>query len=112
MAPAPVIPGVISVISQAHGLPPETHHKLSALTLHGQSFIEADHMPPGTLPRTSEGDELPPAISMVSFGVDALPTTVEWLSPPAAIAQAPYEGRRAGVCVGVAGELIELIENA
>jgi catechol 2,3-dioxygenase-like lactoylglutathione lyase family enzyme len=112
VAPAPVIPGVISVISQAHGLPPETHHKLSALTLHGQSFIEADHMPPGTLPRTSEGDELPPAISMVSFGVDALPTTVEWLSPPAAIAQAPYEGRRAGVCVGVAGELIELIENA
>jgi hypothetical protein len=49
---------------------------------------------------------------MVSFGVDALPTTLEWISPPAAIAQAPYEGRRAGVCVGVAGELIELIENA
>jgi hypothetical protein len=48
---------------------------------------------------------------MVSFGVDALPSTVDWLAPPAALPQAPYHGRRAGVCVGAAGELIELIET-
>jgi hypothetical protein len=92
-------------------MPPDTPHELAALALRGQSFIEADAMPAGTLPRSSDGDELPPAISMVSFGVDALPSTVDWLAPPAALPQAPYHGRRAGVCVGAAGELIELIET-
>jgi catechol 2,3-dioxygenase-like lactoylglutathione lyase family enzyme len=111
VAPAPLMSGVISVLSNAHGMPPDTPHELAALALRGQSFIEADAMPAGTLPRSSDGDELPPAISMVSFGVDARPSTVDGLAPPAALPQAPYHGRRAGVCVGAAGELIELIET-
>lgn len=110
---APVVPGVITVISNAHGLPPDTPHELAALALRGQSFIEADHMPAGTLPRRALDGELPPAISMVSFEVDQLPEDSElvWLAPPAALAGLPYNGRRAGVCVGAAGEWIELIER-
>lgn len=112
---APEMNAVITVISAAHGLPPTTMHPLAALTLHGQSFIEADGMPAGTLPRespTTPSSELPPAISMVSFGVDRLPTTVpQWLGPAQALPQAPYYGRAARVAIGPAGEWIELIEQ-
>ena len=111
VATAPVVAGVISVISNAHGMPAGTKHDLAAIALSGQSFIEADTMPAATLPRSSKGDELPPAIAMVSFGVDRLPDSLTYLSPPQALPQAPYHGRRAAIAVGAAGELIELIEN-
>ncbi len=108
---APVIPAVISVISNAHGLPPDTKHELAAIALSGQSYIEADTMPAATLPRTSVGDELPPAISMVSFGVDRLPDSLTYVADPQQLPQAPYHGRRAALTHGAAGELIELIER-
>jgi hypothetical protein len=111
VAVAPVIPAVISVISNAHGLPGDTRHDLAALSLTGQSYIEADTMPPGTLPRLADAGELPPAIAMVSFGIDALPEGLDWLAPPATLPIAPYHGRRAALCVGAGGELIELIER-
>ena len=111
VAIAPVIPAVISVLSNAQGLPSETQHDLAALALSGQSYIEADTMPTSTLPRTARAGELPPAIAMVSFGVDKLPETLESLSPPQTLPAAPYHGRRAAVCVGPAGELVELIER-
>jgi len=112
VAKAPVIPAVISVLSNAQGLPSDTKHDLAALALQGQSYIEADKMPPATLPRTARDGELPPAIAMVSFIVKQLPGGLSWLAPPRTLAQAPYHGRRAAVCVGAAGELIELIEGA
>jgi len=112
VAKAPVIPAVISVLSNAQGLPADTKHDLAALALQGQSYIEADKMPPATLPRTARDGELPPAISMVSFIVKQLPSGLSWLAPPRTLALAPYHGRRAAVCVGAAGELIELIEGA
>lgn len=108
---APVIPAVISVLSNAHGLPADTMHDLAALPLRGQSFIEADTMPPATRPRVALDGELPPAIAMVSFEVEALPTALDYLAPPEILADAPYHGRRTAVCVGAAGEWIELIER-
>jgi hypothetical protein len=112
VAKAPVIPAVISVLSNAQGLPADTRHDLAALALQGQSYIEADHMPEATLPRVAREGELPPAISMVTFVVKTLPEGLTWLAPPRALPQAPYHGRRAAVCVGAAGEWIELIEGA
>lgn len=111
VAVAPVMPAVISVLSNAQGLPADTPHDLAALALQGQSFIEADTMPAATLPRGGLEGELPPAIAMVSFGVDALPETLEYLAPPTVLPEAPYHGRRTAVAVGAAGELIELIER-
>lgn len=110
---AQIIPVVISVLSNAQGLPSDTKHDLAAIPLAGQSYIEADAMPAATLPRTSEGDELPPAIAMVSFIVDALPSpeALTYAAPPRAIAEAPYRGRRSAICTGPAGEIIELIES-
>jgi catechol 2,3-dioxygenase-like lactoylglutathione lyase family enzyme len=111
VAIAPVMPAVISVLSNAQGLPSDTQHDLAALALQGQSFIEADAMPAATLPRGGLPGELPPAIVMVTFGVDRLPQDLDYLSPPAALAEAPYHGRRAAVAIGAAGEWIELIER-
>jgi hypothetical protein len=107
-----VIPAVISVLSNAQGLPSDTMHDLAALALQGQSFIEADTMPPATRPRVALDGELPPAIAMVTFVVDALPDSLEYLAPPVALPEAPYHGRRAAVCVGSAGEWIELVERS
>jgi catechol 2,3-dioxygenase-like lactoylglutathione lyase family enzyme len=112
VAKAGVIPVVIGVLSAAHGLPRETLHPLAALTLNGQSFIEADGMPAGTVARPAEAGELPAGIAMVSFGVESLPTSIDtWLAPGDTLATPPYHGKRAAVCTGAAGEWIELIEQ-
>lgn len=112
-AAVPVIPAVISVISAAHGLPATTKHNLAAIPLSGQSYIEADTMPSNTLPRVAEDDELPPAIAMVTFEVSSLPAETDelrYVAPPQTLPEAPYHGRRSAVCVGPAGEWIELVE--
>lgn len=112
VAMSPVMPSVISVLSQAHGLPADRKHELAALALQGQSFIEADTMPAATLPRGGLDGELPPAIAMVSFGVDRLPEGLDYLASPVPLPEAPYHGRHAAVAVGAAGEWIELIERS
>lgn len=111
IAIAPVVPAVISVVSKAHDMPITTKHDLAALTLTGQSYIEADTMPAGTLPRAAQDGELPPAIAMISFGVDSLPDTLDYIGAPRTLASTPYHGRKAGVFVGPGGELVELIER-
>ncbi|MEZ5499609.1 MAG: hypothetical protein R3E77_09305 [Steroidobacteraceae bacterium] len=109
--PAAPMQGVISVLSAAHDLPRDTAHELAALSLAGQSFIELDTMPSSTTARPQPPGELPVAISMVSFAVDALPDGLSYRATPRDIAETPYHGRRAAVCVGAGGEWIELIES-
>lgn len=109
---APIIEGVISVLSRAYDLPPRHLHQLSALPLGEGCYIEADTMPAAARPRSVASDELPPAISMVTFRCSALPPgTVERLSAPTALSDDPYRGRRSAVYRGPVGELIELIED-
>ena len=113
VAIAAVIPAIISVLSNAHGMASDSKHDLAAIALHGQSYIEADSMPAGTLARDSIAGELPPGIASVSFGIDSLQaTTARFLAPPRALSEAPYRGRRAATCVGAGGELIELVEQS
>ncbi len=112
VARAPEIPAVISVIAGAFEQPRDTLYTIAAAPLAEQTYIEFDAMPTGVAERGGEANELPPAIAMVSFGIEVIPSTpgLRYLSEPQAIAQAPYHGRRAAVCAGPAGELIELIE--
>ena len=107
---APVIDAVISVMSRAYGLPPLQKHELSALPLGEACYIEADAMPAEARERPTRAGELPPAIAMVSFRCGKLPA-LDYLGPPASVAEEPYAGRRSAVCRGSAGELIELIES-
>ena len=36
---------------------------------------------------------------------------LDWLAEPRTLPQAPYHGRRTAVCIGPAGEWIELVER-
>jgi hypothetical protein len=106
---APEIPSKISVLAHAYGHSPETLYSIAALPLPGQAFIEADAMPAGVLPRPCLPGELPPAIAMVTFEVDALPDGLAWLAPPARHGGLANGDGTSAVCVGPAGELIELV---
>ena len=56
--------------------------------------------------------ELPCSLGLVSMEVDSLDkVTLKPFTAPAAIAEAPYDGRRAATYVGSSGELLELIET-
>ena len=110
--PAPVMDVVVSVLSNTYDQPPDTLHRIAAMPLSDACYIEADQMPAAALPRPTAPGELPPALAMVSFEVDALPSGLKWFSPPATLASLPYKGRRAAACRGPTGELIELIERS
>jgi len=105
-------PAVVSVIADAFGHPADTLYPISAVPLAAQTYIEIDAMPADTAPRDAEPGELPAAMAMVSFRIDTIPENsgLRFFADPQPIAQAPYYGRRAAVCEGAAGELIELIE--
>ena len=108
---APAMPSVVSTLSVRYGLPADYRHPIAALAVGGQCYIEADQMPAGAVPRPCLPGELPPGIAMVSFEVERLPEGPSSGAGPAErIASLPYAGRRACICVGPAGELIELIE--
>jgi hypothetical protein len=106
-------PFSISVISRAQGLPAETTYPLAVGEVSPRFLIEFDEYPDTIGPRPVPSGELPPGTAMVSFYVDDLDQfEVSWNAQPGPIAAFPYNGRRAGVTVGPAGEWIELIEAA
>jgi catechol 2,3-dioxygenase-like lactoylglutathione lyase family enzyme len=108
----PVMHSVVSTLSARYGLPADFRHAIAALPLGGQCYIEADEMPAAAISRPCAPGELPPAIAVVSFEVEALPelpsSSLGSTERPPAL---PYAGRRTRTCVGPAGELIELIES-
>lgn len=103
----PAGPARISVLSKALGIDPETRHPLATAGLPGAHLIEADEYPPACGPRPVKPGHLPPGMAMVSFAVKSLPEKFGGVSLEAA----PYDGKRASLLKGAAGELIELIEE-
>jgi hypothetical protein len=105
-------PAVVSVIADAFDEPADTPYPIAAVPLAAQTYLEIDAMPTAAEARGAEPGELPAAVAMVSFRIGAIPESsgLRFLGTPQPIAQAPYHGRRAAVCEGAAGELIELIE--
>jgi len=105
-------PSTISVLANAYGLPPDHSFKLGIVRFPENFLIELDEYPPQATARPQRPGELPPGMAVVSFAVDDLDQLdVEFLAPPRVVGAAPYEGRRVALTRGVAGELIELIEN-
>jgi hypothetical protein len=104
-------PFQISVISKALQLPATTTYPLAIATLSKDFLIELDEYPDAATDRPVDSGALPPGTSMVSFGVDDLDgLDVEWRAMPRVINSLPYNGNRAAVTVGPAGEWIEIIE--
>jgi catechol 2,3-dioxygenase-like lactoylglutathione lyase family enzyme len=113
MKRGPINGNPVDIIQHAQALPPDHHFPLTIASLaeHG-NLIEFDGYPAHTGPRPRHHGQLPPGVAMTSFGVKKLSALkLHWLSEPAAIKGAGYEGRRAGCVVGPGGELIELIEE-
>ncbi len=99
------------MINAAFGLP-ETH--ISALTMVQAGrlpIVEVDDYPPQATARPRHAGMLPPGNALVSLAMRDLDACdVAWISPPVQRDGPLYEGRRAGTCLGPAGELLELVE--
>ena len=102
----------IGVISRLNDLPEDTLYPLAIAEFDKDFLIELDEYPETIVPREIADGHLPPSTSVVSFFVDSLDVIdVIWREKPTTIEAFPYNGRKVGVTVGVAGEWIELVEK-
>lgn len=102
-----------SVINKAFKFPVDRCHKLSMNCVGRIVNNEVDQYPAETITRPKNEGMLPPGTAMVSFitkSLDNAKTT--FITKPAAHKGVPYQGRRAATCIGSAGELVEMIEEA
>ncbi len=104
-------PFKITTISKANGLNIETTYPLAMAYSAPGYMIELDELPDAIGPRTVAEGYLPPGVAMVSFNSDGIDADVDWVTEPLALAGFPYNGRKAGILRGPAGELIEVILN-
>ena len=105
----------INVVSKAQQLPADHLFSMGFVRLgEFSNSIEIDGYPEETSgPRPVAEGELPPGVSISSFGVsdlDLIDTSL-FVSPPVRLTGAAYMGNRSATIVGPAGELIELIEE-
>jgi hypothetical protein len=102
----------IGVISRLNDLPEDTLYPLAIAEFDKDFLIELDEYPEAIVTREIADGHLPPSTSVVSFFVDSLDAIdVTWREKPTTIEAFPYNGRKVGVTVGVAGEWIELVEK-
>lgn len=105
-------PTIVKIINDRFGLPADHRVPLGIVKMPRDCLIEVDGLPPAARARPCPAGELPPGFAVVSFecaDLDAL--SVAWVQPPRALRDPPYDGRRAGITRGAAGEWIELIEG-
>ena len=100
-----------TMINKAFGLPAGTTSALTMIQKGRLPIIEIDDYPPQAGPRPTDAGMLPPGNALVSLAVDDLDALdVPFITPPSVLQGPVYGGRRAATVVGVAGELVELIE--
>jgi hypothetical protein len=103
----------IPMLADVCGVPGNTPFSLQIAKIAGRRFIiELDEYPPGVPPRPAVKGMIPPGMSMVSFMVDSLDKLpVSWRTAPQSVSGPGYDGQRAAVTEGAAGEWIEIIES-
>ena len=102
----------ITMISKANDLPIDTVYPLSIAYAAPGYLIEIDEMPESVGPREVSAGHLPPGIAIVGFNAVNLEEGLDWHSKPRTLQEFPYNGRKAGILSGPAGEMIEMIEPA
>jgi catechol 2,3-dioxygenase-like lactoylglutathione lyase family enzyme len=107
------MPFINPILAHGCGVPPHTVFPTSVARIPGRSFlVEMDEYPATVAGRPRRTGCLPPGMAMVSFHVERLDAvTVPLRAPARALAGRGYDGRRAGVIEGAAGEWLELIET-
>jgi hypothetical protein len=102
----------LGLVTNAMGLPEGTKMGICTVKLAGQTLIEIDDYPSAAKERPRNAKSLPPGIASVSFATDSLDRVgLPFVAEPRALTGAPYDGKRVGVTTGLAGELIELVEE-
>lgn len=100
-----------AMINEAFGLPADYISALTMVQSGRLPVVEVDDYPAQAKPRARHPGMLPPGNALVTLAMRDLDAcTVDWITPPVVRGGPIYEGRRAGTCLGYAGELIELVE--
>ncbi|MGI9229145.1 MAG: hypothetical protein ACR2P9_04710 [Gammaproteobacteria bacterium] len=101
----------IGVLSDAHGLEPETKHQIAIARISDRFLVELDQYPDSAAPAVTTSGELPAGVAMVSFIVDEFAPGLPFLRAPRRHQVQPYAGRSAATLIGPAGEYIELVKS-
>jgi catechol 2,3-dioxygenase-like lactoylglutathione lyase family enzyme len=100
-----------SMINNAFRLPAGTTSSLTMVQKGRMPIVEIDDYPTQAKPRMAAAGCLPPGNALVTLAVDSLDAIdVPFIMPPTLQAGPLYGGRRAATAIGIAGELIELVE--
>ncbi|MBM3502485.1 MAG: hypothetical protein FJX65_01290 [Alphaproteobacteria bacterium] len=102
----------LKLLNDALGVPADTKTSICTVKFPGQTLIEIDDYPPAAKPRPRHVNSLPPGIATISFAVDSLDRVgLPFVAPPRVVAEGPHRGKRVGVVVGSATELLELVQE-
>lgn len=100
-----------TMINKAFGLPDGTQSSITMVQKDRLPIIEVDDYPEPATARPHTPGCLPPGNALVTLAVDSLDAiNAAFIEPPAVRGGAIYAGRRSATVVGMAGELLELVE--
>ena len=102
-----------TMINRAFDLPPGTKSGLTMIQNGRMPIIEVDGYPSQARVRPRAEGLLPPGNALVSLAVADLDRCdCAWIAPPQVHAGPLYRGQRSATVIGVAGEMLELVELA
>jgi catechol 2,3-dioxygenase-like lactoylglutathione lyase family enzyme len=100
-----------TMINKAFGLPEGIQSSITMIQKDRLPIIEVDDYPDAATVRPRVAGHLPPGNALVTLAVHSLAAIkVEFIEPPAVRGGAIYAGKRSAAVVGMAGELLELVE--
>jgi catechol 2,3-dioxygenase-like lactoylglutathione lyase family enzyme len=100
-----------TMINKAFGLADGTQSSITMIQKERLPIIEVDDYPEAATARPRAAGCLPPGNALVTLAVDSLDATkADFIAPPVVRGGSIYGGRRSATVIGMAGELLELVE--
>jgi hypothetical protein len=100
-----------TMINKAFGLPDGTQSSISMVQKDRLPIVEVDGYPETATDRHKVPGCLPPGNALVTLAVDSLDAIKQdFIAPPAMRGGVLYAGKRSATVIGMAGELLELVE--
>jgi catechol 2,3-dioxygenase-like lactoylglutathione lyase family enzyme len=102
-----------TMINKAFGLADGTQSTITMLQKGRLPILEVDDYPDAATVRPRAAGCLPPGNALVTLAVNSLDAVkADFIQPPAVRGGAIYAGKRSATVIGMAGELLELVEIA
>jgi hypothetical protein len=100
-----------TMINKAFGLEAGTQSSITMVQKGRLPIIEVDDYPSAATARPCAAGCLPPGNALVTLAVDSLDAVkADFIAPPAVRGGTIYAGKRSATVIGMAGELLELVE--